>query len=147
MIYWTLILTCNDGARLLPSYLYYTGTAILALYWYIHTIYYTILVDPSPHTMYCYTGSILVHTPISSHLSIPWCSLHLYYAQECSAKEFTAPPIAHSYTTWLGGSVGKPGAWPMGNANQYLGVKVVRWVAEVRSKAHTQNVEYQVIVK
>ena len=126
IVYWPpiIFLTCNDGARLFPSYPYYTGTAVMALYWYIHTIYYTILVDPSPHTMYCYTGSILVHhTPISSYLSIPWPSLHPYYAQECSAKEFTAPPIAHSYTTSLGCSVGKPGAWPMGNANQYLSSK------------------------
>ena len=126
IVYWPPIvfLTCNDGARLFPSYLYYTGTAIPILYWH------------------------LVHTHPSHPTSpYPWPSLHPYYAQECSAKEFTAPPIAHSYTTSLGCSVGKPGAWPMGNANQYLRVKVVGWVGEVRSKAHTQNVEYQVTVK
>ena len=126
IVYWPpiIFLTCNDGARLFPSYLYYTVTAIPILYWH------------------------LVHTHPSHPTSpYPWPSLHPYYAQECSAKEFTAPPIAHSYTTWLGGIVGKPGAWPMGNANQYLYAgKVGESYVVSKAQAHTGGsaVEYQV---
>ena len=71
IVYWPPIvfLTCNDGARLFPSYLYYTGTAVMALYWYIHTLYYTGGPFSSHYVLlyWLYTGTSYTHLILPLH--------------------------------------------------------------------------------